>query len=137
MKHTFETKVYYFDTDSYRIVWHGAYLKWFEMGRVDYFSLLAEDLDNLKSQNLQFPIVNVSVRYKSPAKFGDTLVVETVIDRVTNFSIRFQHDITDKQTGRLIVTGMTEVVVTDLGGKLVRRMPEFLLSKFKKVENLS
>ena len=36
MKHIFEQKVYFSDTDNYGVVWHGSYLRWMEMGRVEY-----------------------------------------------------------------------------------------------------
>ena len=130
MKHTFETKVYYFDTDAYNIVWHGAYLKWFEMGRIDYFSMLNEDLDKLKAEQVQFPVVNISARYKAPARFGDVLLTTTTIDNLTKFSIKFKHDIINKVTGQLLVIGYSEVVTTNLEGKLLRKMPEYLHEKF-------
>ena len=34
MKNIFEQRVFYSDTDSYGVVWHGSYLRWLEMGRV-------------------------------------------------------------------------------------------------------
>ena len=40
MKHIFETKVYYADTDAYGVVWHGTYLRWMEKGRVDLCDML-------------------------------------------------------------------------------------------------
>ena len=34
MKHTFEQKVFFADTDAYSVVWHGTYLRWMEAGRI-------------------------------------------------------------------------------------------------------
>ncbi|MEW5822083.1 MAG: thioesterase family protein [Cyanobacteriota bacterium] len=130
MEHIFETKVYYFDTDSYGIVWHGAYVKWFEMGRVDFFNLLGENLDELKEQNVQFPVVNLSLRYKASARFGDVLLIKTTIEKLTKFSIAFKHQVYNKNDNKLLVIGTSEVVITNLEGKLLRKMPENLYCKF-------
>lgn len=130
MEHSFDLKVYYFDTDSYNIVWHGAYLKWFEIGRVEFFNMLGESLDKLQEANIQFPVVNLSSRYKASAKFGDILTVKTTIDKLTKLTIMFKHQVYNKETGQLLVIGHSEVVTTDLQGKLIKRIPEFLYDKF-------
>jgi acyl-CoA thioester hydrolase len=129
LKHSFETKVYHFDTDSYNIVWHGAYLKWFEIGRVETFSLIGEDLKKLTEQDLLFPVVDVSVRYKSPGRFGDLLMINTAVEECTKISIRFSHQVFNKETGALLVEAVTRVVVTNSQGKLLRKMPDFLLNR--------
>lgn len=131
MEHSFDTKVYYFDTDSYNIVWHGTYLKWFEIGRVEFFNMLGESLDKLQEANIQFPVVNLSSRYKASAKFGDTLTIKTTIDKLTKLTIMFKHQVYNKETGQLLVIGHSEVVTTDLQGKLIKRIPEFLYDKFQ------
>jgi acyl-CoA thioester hydrolase len=134
LKHSFETKVYYFDTDSYNIVWHGTYLKWFEVGRVECFNLLGEKLTALTEQDVLFPVVNVSVRYKAPARFDDLLEVKTSINKYTRFSIQFHHEIINKETEKLLVTATTDVAATDRQGRLLRKMPDFLLNKLKATE---
>ena len=56
MKHTFEQKVYYSDTDAYGVVWHGSYLRWLEMGRVEYCEdllLLAAMVKNISALRIK------------------------------------------------------------------------------------
>ena len=55
MKHTFEQKVYYSDTDAYGVVWHGSYLRWLEMGRVEYCEDLGLNLIELEKQDIVMP----------------------------------------------------------------------------------
>ena len=52
MKNIFETKVYYSDTDAYGVVWHGAYLRWMEKGRVDLCDQMGLDLVTLKNSDI-------------------------------------------------------------------------------------
>ncbi len=49
MKHEFTHRVYYADTDAYGVVWHGTYLRWMEMGRVELCDKLGLDLVELKT----------------------------------------------------------------------------------------
>ena len=47
IKHENIVKIYYKDTDCYGIVWHGAYIKWFEVGRVELSHLAGIDFKTL------------------------------------------------------------------------------------------
>ena len=43
-KSSLEFKVQYSDTDSYKVAWHGRYLRWMEAGRVDWLYLIGVDI---------------------------------------------------------------------------------------------
>ena len=62
MKHIFEQKVYYSDTDSYGVVWHGAYLRWLEMGRVELCEMMGHNLNDLVKQDIALPVATVKDR---------------------------------------------------------------------------
>ena len=77
MKNTFEQKVYYSDTDSYGVVWHGSYLRWLKMGRVNWCEDLGFNLVDLENQDIVMPVTNLNVKYKLGAKLNDILTIET------------------------------------------------------------
>lgn len=130
MKHLNTVKVYYADTDSYGIVWHGSYTKWFEIGRVELSGLLGIDFDVLEQMQVQMPVVELNIRYKSPAKLMDEIIIESEIGELKKTSVTFAHKISNKATGALIVTAASTIVTTDLNGKLIRKMPEYLYEKY-------
>lgn len=133
IQHQYETKVYYFDTDAYNIVWHGNYPKWFEVGRVEYFALVGIDFNYLNENNILLPMVNLSVRYRYPSKFADTLLITTELEELSKLTIKFKHTALNKNQDKISATGFTEVTVTDFNGKLYRRMPDYILEKFNKL----
>ena len=79
MKNLFETKVYYSDTDSYGVVWHGSYLRWLEMGRVALCEDFGYKMSELDKQNIVLPVTEININYKSSAKFEDEIIVETTV----------------------------------------------------------
>ena len=89
MKHIFETKVYYSDTDAYGVVWHGAYLRWMEKGRVDLCDMLGLDLVAMKSNDVLLPVANMNVRYKASARLNDDIIIETWIEKFNSLSVTF------------------------------------------------
>lgn len=131
MKHTFETKVYYADTDAYGVVWHGTYLRWMEKGRVDFCEQLGLNLVKLKNMDIMLPVTNMNVRYKSSAKLDETLIVETSFEKITTLFVTFKQIIKSKETGKNCIEATFDVVAVNSEGNLYRRIPENLLVKLE------
>ena len=90
MKHIFEQKVFYSDTDAYGVVWHGAYLRWMEMGRVELCEMFGHNLIDLKAQDIVLPIVNINIKYKMSARLNDEMIIETEISKFNIFLCHFK-----------------------------------------------
>lgn len=131
-KHIFEQKVYYSDTDAYGVVWHGSYLRWLEMGRVELCEMMGHNLIELQAQNIALPVVNINVRYKSSAKLNDEMIIETSIQKFNSLTVSFEQKIINKSTGKSFIEANVDVVAIDNNGKLYRKMPQILLDAFEK-----
>lgn len=133
MKHIFEQKVFYSDTDAYGVVWHGSYLRWLEMGRVGVCEMLGHNLIDLKEKDIVLPVVNLNVKYKMSAKLNDVVVTETEISEFNGFTVKFKQIIRSKETGKGCIDAEVSVVAIDNNGKLYRKMPEVLAKSFDEV----
>ena len=136
MKNIFETRVYYSDTDAYGVVWHGAYLRWLEKGRVDLCNDLGIDLVTMKNMDVLLPVTNMNVKYKASAKLDDTVIIETWIEKFNSLSVTFKQVIRSKETNKIFIEALFDVVAISNDGKLYRRMPEKLQKAFEtSIEN--
>lgn len=131
MKHTFEQKVFYADTDAYGVVWHGTYLRWLEMGRVYLCEKLGLALVTLKEQDVLLPVTNMNVKYKMSAKLNDDIIIETEISKFNGFSVTFKQVILDKVTGKKCIEAEFDAVAVSNDRKLYRRMPDSLQKAFE------
>lgn len=131
MKHIFEQKVYYADTDSYGVVWHGAYLRWLEAGRVELCQALGLNLIELKANDIAIPVVNMNVRYKSSAKLNDNVIIETSIKKVTPLSVTFYQTVKNKESNALYIQAEFDTVAINNAGKLYRKLPDVLIKAFE------
>jgi len=111
-----DIKIYYRDTDCGGVVYYANYLDYFERARTEWMEARSIGVDALMKQGVQFIVKNASVEYISPARYGETITVDTRPDAVTGASINFSYVIREKETGRKIVTGKTLLVCID--GKL-------------------
>lgn len=130
MKHSQEVRVYYHDTDSYGVVWHGSYVKWLEEGRVELCELLGLDLAKLEKDGITFPVVDMHIRYKQSALMNDRLIIETTIAELKPISIKFSHTIKNKETQKINLIAETTIVAVDKTGKLMKRIPEAIYNAF-------
>ena len=134
MEFTQEIRVLYSDTDAYGVVWHGAYTKWFEAARVGLVEDLGLPLEDLEANGILFPVVEMNIRYKSSAKMNEKIVIKTNIAELKPLSVTFEHKVYEQKTNTLRVIAHTTIVVIDSKtGKMFRRMPEELYSKFLQV----
>lgn len=124
-------KVYYSDTDAYGVVWHGSYLRWLEMGRVDWCEMKGHNLIDLKNQDIVLPVVNLNIRYKASAKLNDNLIIETCVTKFNGLSVTFTQRIKSAETLKIFVEAEVDVVAISNDGKLYRRMPQILSDVFK------
>ena len=131
MEYIQEVRVLYSDTDSYGVVWHGAYTKWFEAARVELVEMLGLKLSDLEENHIIFPVVEMNIRYKSSAKMNERIVIKSHIKEVKPVSVTFEHNVYEKSTDTLRVTAYTTIVaVNSSTGKIFRRMPDDIYSKF-------
>ncbi len=126
-------KVYYSDTDAYGVVWHGSYLRWLEMGRVQWCEMTGHNLVDLENQDIVLPVVNLNVRYKSSARLNDNLIIETSVTKFNGLSVTFHQTIKSEESLKTFIEAEVEVVaISRASGKLFRRMPDILSEVFKK-----
>lgn len=133
MKHTFEQKVFYSDTDAYGVVWHGSYLRWLEMGRVGLCEMMGHNLVDLLNQDIVLPVTNLNIKYKMSAKLNDVMIIETEISEFNGFIVKFKQFIKSAQTRKVYIEADVSVVAVSNDGKLYRKMPDVLANSFNEV----
>jgi len=133
MKHENIIKIYHKDTDCYGIVWHGAYIKWLEIGRVELSHLAGINFKELDNMDILMPVVELNCRYKSPARLFDELCIITELKELKKTSVTFSHVVKNIKTSHLLINATTTIVTTDKNGKLYRNMPDYLYDKYSKI----
>ena len=132
MKHEFEQKVYYSDTDAYGVVWHGSYLRWMEKGRVDLAENMGLSLVEMQKNDIVLPVTNINIKYKSSAKLNEIVVIETKDIKISPITFTFNQIIREKTSGKVCTLADVEVVAVTNEGKLYRRLPDILKNALEK-----
>ncbi|MCL2383045.1 MAG: acyl-CoA thioesterase [Oscillospiraceae bacterium] len=113
IKACLERKVNYYETDMMGVVHHSNYIRWFEEARVMWMDKGGIPYEEVEKYGVQMPVLGVSCEYKVPAKFGDTICIETYTKEVTFVKYIIGYKITNKETGDLLCIGETKHCFVD------------------------
>lgn len=129
--HETSLQVRFYEVDTYGVAWHGHYVGWFEVGRNE----LTERFDmgplQLKEKNLLAPVVELNCEYKFPATFGESLLIQTTMESSEVAKLIFHYRILSQANGKVLATGSTTHVLTDLKGNLLYRVPPEVLERIE------
>ncbi|MBR0290131.1 MAG: acyl-CoA thioesterase [Selenomonadaceae bacterium] len=123
-------RVKFYDTDTFGIVHHSNYIRWFETGRVEFLRELGIDLNEMMSDGILFPIIEVSAKFHAPAKFDDELEIETTAEALTKAKMKFNYAIRKCGEEKILAEGTSTNVFTS-DGKICR-LPDKYFSKIVK-----
>jgi len=121
-----EIKVRFSEVDSMRIVWHGAYVRYFEDGReafgreypgVGYMDFYAN--------GYTAPIVDLQLQYLRPLTIDDTAVVEIRYMETEAAKLCFEYEIRRNSDGEVAVRGSSVQVFVDPDGTMCLNNPPF------------
>jgi acyl-CoA thioester hydrolase len=93
MSHTLKIRIYYEDTDCGGVVYYANYLRYVERARTEFLESKGVSLKKLMAEGVYFVVAEAALKYLSPGRYGDILVIETTVDRVGPASIVFRHTI--------------------------------------------
>jgi acyl-CoA thioester hydrolase len=126
MNHTMDVKIYYEDTDCGGVVYYANYLRYMERARTEYLASRGFSVKTLMDQGTIFMVLRVEIDYKSPARYGDTIEIETWVSDITRVTMAFHHTMRDKTSKKVFVECKTKVVYVDSGGRPKRISEEYM-----------
>ena len=85
-------KVPFHDLDPMQVVWHGNYMKYFDLARFGLFEAAGIDLyRHMTEESYVFPITRTEVKYIAPLRPNDEFVCRaTVTEAVYKIVMRFE-----------------------------------------------
>ncbi len=102
-------RVRYSETDKMGVVYHGNYIQYFEVGRVEYMRDIGVVYADLEKQGIGMPVVNIEINYRSPAVYDEELVIETWIEKLPTSKIIF-HNKAIGETGKVVCEAQVTLV---------------------------
>ena len=124
---THAVRIYYEDTDFSGVVYHAAYLKFFERGRTEALRASGVHHSELleRDEPLAFAVRKMTTEWVAPAKIDDVLEVRTRFTGAKGARMFLAQEIWRGET--LIARAEVEAVCMSLAGR-PRRLPDDVLA---------
>jgi acyl-CoA thioester hydrolase len=106
-------RVRYSETDQMGVVYHGSYVPYFEIGRVEWLRNRGISYKELEESGIALPIVSMHLNYKKPARYDDQLIVTTKLKSQTGVKIEFDCQIHNEEN-ELLTTAHFILVFVDV-----------------------
>lgn len=97
-------RVYFEDTDAGGIVYHARYLYFLERARTEWLRQLGFNQSNLQEQQVVFVIRDMQIRWQSPARLDDELLVSVRVDKIKKASMVMSQIITSGEITNVSAT---------------------------------
>jgi acyl-CoA thioester hydrolase len=114
------------ETDAMGVVHHAAYLPWLEEARVAYLRSIGHPYAEVRASGIDIAVIEVSVRYRLPARFDDEIDVEVALG--TGTAARFPITYTLRRGDDLVATATTVHACLDAATGRPLRVPGWLRS---------
>jgi acyl-CoA thioester hydrolase len=129
-----DVEVRYAETDAMGIVHHGNYVIWFELARTNLCRLTGKEYAAIERDGHQLTVTRAALRYRRPARYGDTVRVSAWIDDLASRRVRFAYEVL--RGDDVLCTGTTEHIWIDRSGRPCRA-PVDLAGEFTRLAGLS
>ena len=113
-------RVRFYETDLMGIVHHGSYVGYLEVARVEWLRRRGVAYVSWAQRGLHMAVVDLTLRYRAPARFDDEIDVEVVLGEWRAASIRFDYRVLRVGDGVLLAEGSTRLACVDEKGVLKR-----------------
>ena len=125
MEDEIEILVRYSETDQMSFVYHGNYVKYFEIGRITWLKKLGISYKKMEEEGILLPVIELSINFKKPALFDDKLILKTKLKRIPSYMIEFDFEI--KRDDKLITLGYTKLLFLNSKTNKPMRCPNNIL----------
>ncbi len=129
--------IYYEDTDLSGFVYHANYLKFFERAR-EHLIGVSFLRDLYVREGLHFVVNKAQMEFKSPARHGDILRIESIAQYSRSPALPFTQNAYVLEEGgqpRLAVSAQITIVALNLQNRPIR-MPDLVIETFHR-QNLA
>ena len=122
-------EVPFHDVDTMHVVWHGHYLKYFEIARCKLLDQFHYNYNQMRDSGYAWPVIESYVRYVQGIEFEQKIRVRAVLKEWEN-RLKIEYLIFDAVSGRKLTKGFTSQVAVHIEKRdICFQSPQVLLDR--------
>ncbi len=101
------------DLDPMAVVWHGHYIKYFELARCALLQKFDYDYPQMRDSGFAWPIVDMRSKYVGPVRYGQKIKVRAKITE-WEYRLKIEYLVTDAESGKALTRAYSIQVAVDI-----------------------
>jgi len=127
LTHDCRIRVRYAETDQMRFVYYANHFVYYEVARTEWMDSRGMPYHVMESTGFATPVLEAHCQYRSPARYGDELLLRATPSLIDRLRIRFDYETyRGSAEGDLLAVGWTLHVCMDREGRPRRPSAELL-----------
>ena len=106
-------KVPFYDVDQMNIVWHGHYIKYFELARCELLDMFNYGYKEMAKNGYGWPVVDLRCKYVKSARFDRMIRINAELVEFEN-RIKINYVVYDGESGERLTKGYSVQVAVDM-----------------------
>jgi len=113
-RHEHRLRVRYAETDQMGVVHHANYLLYLEESRTALMAARGCSYAEFERSGWALPVRKAELRFRSPARYEDGLLVRTWVQKIGPASVTFASEVWRESDQTLIATGAVELACIEI-----------------------
>ena len=105
-----EKRIFFHDTDAGGVVYYANYLKYLEEARTEFLETKGLSVADFQKRGFLYAVRKCLITYRSPARYGEILICDANLKKVTAAQLIFDQLVQEKETQRLVVEAEVSLV---------------------------
>ena len=119
--------------DHAGVMWHGSYFNWLEESRINALLQVGVSYFELTKKGLDLPLINTSIKYKSPLFLGEKITIESEFNIGNSPKVNIISKFLNKKEQILTIAEVNLVLINKINFNIIRKRPDFLAEAFIKL----
>lgn len=115
------------------IVYHTHYLDLFEAARTEMIRELGVPYLDIEDAGLWIQVVQVNIRFHSPAFYDDELIVTARVATMPTTRLAIDNEVRRKGEDRILASGRIDLCFVDAESRKPVRVPRYFVTALEKV----
>lgn len=103
----------FYDVDPMQVVWHGNYLKYYDVARSALLTRFDYGYAEMERSGYAWPVVDVRIKYIKPVRLAQPILVRATLVEWEN-RLKIDYEIRDRDSGVRLNRGSTIQVAVDI-----------------------
>ncbi|KGF90699.1 MULTISPECIES: acyl-CoA thioesterase [Prochlorococcus] len=119
--------------DHAGVMWHGTYFNWLEESRINALLEVGISYFELTKKGFDLPLINTSIKYKSPLFLGDKIKIESAFNIGKSPRVNIISEFLNERNQTLSIAEVNLVLINKENFSIIKKRPDFLSAAFIKL----